>query len=159
MSDIGLALTVGAILATLYGAVWALSQVSDWVEKRRAVSTIPPSRTPEITSSRAPDVLPIASPPRTDAGTDGRTPMIAPELKSVSLDTVRSLRAHGYTRDDARALLRGLGWSMGNNTWADAAPPAPAADDDDHITPYAGRRTKASYYPENPELEYAEPTS
>lgn len=141
---------VGTIVTGVVG-----SAALGWLE-RRAVSNVTPSPAPDITSSPAPEPAAIASPPRTDAGTDGRTPPITPELRPASLDTVRELRAHGFTRDAARALLRGLGYSLGNNTWADAAPATPA-DDDEIITPYAGRRTKASYYPENPELEYVEP--
>lgn len=113
-------------------------------------------RLPEITSSSADDARPMASRPRTDEAQDGRTPTQAPDLRPVTLDGARSLRAHGYTRDEARAFLKGEGLSLGNNTWSQAAP---ADDDADYVTPYAGRRTKAQYYPENPELEYAEPTS
>lgn len=113
-------------------------------------------RPPEITSSQDVIDLPIASPPMADARTDGRTPQIAPELKPATLDTVRRLRAHRFTRDEARDFLRELGWSLGNNTWAQAAP-LEANDDDSHITPYGGRRTRASYYPEDPALEYKEP--
>jgi hypothetical protein len=37
-----------------------------------------------------------------------------------------------------------------------AATPAQPAEDE-LITPFAGRRTKASYYPDNPELEFRPP--
>jgi hypothetical protein len=139
---------------TFTGGAYALGRMA-WREwgLRAFVLTIMQPPAPEITSSPDPEPAAIASPPRTDAGTDGRTPPIVPELRPASLDTVRELRAHGFTRDAARALLRREGRSLGNNTWADAAP----ADDDEIVTPYAGRRTKASYYPENPELEYVEP--
>jgi hypothetical protein len=150
-------LEMAGLVLMLTVLIYAVSKGMIGDLARPYVSMVWPVRRPEITSSPAPEPAAIASPPRTDAGTDGRTPLIAPELRPASLDTVRELRAHGFTRDAARALLRGLGYSLGNNTWADAAPVAPAADDDEIITPYAGRRTKASYYPENPELEYVEP--
>lgn len=34
----------------------------------------------------------------------------------------------------------------------------PQQQSTDYVTPYAGRRTKASYYPEEPELEYTPPS-
>jgi hypothetical protein len=109
--------------------------------------------------SNAPDVASSeASRPRTDADlsgqTDGRTP---PSLtpQPVTLDTAKSLRAHGYTRDEARALLKTMDRTLGNDTWAQAKPADPIPDDT-IVTPYAGRVTKRSYYPEQPDLEYQE---
>lgn len=148
-------LVIGMVIVGLivFGIVGSF--ILKWIEDRAVddLSTIPPSRAPEITSSSAPVTSFEASPPRTDAGTDGRALVQAPELKPATLDTVRELRAHGFTRDAARALLRREGRSLGNNTWADAAP----ADSDELVTPYAGRRTRASYYPDRPDLEYVEP--
>lgn len=51
----------------------------------------------------------------------------------------------GGARNDVLAHVRAV---RGGN-------PHPASDE--IITPYAGRRTKASYYPEEPELEYTPP--
>ena len=94
--------------------------------------------------------------PRTDAVPDGRTELVAPALKPETVDGARSLREHGYSRDEARAFLKAHGYSLGNDTWA-AAKPAPLTDDDLIVTPYAGRVTRKSYYPAEPELEYQEP--
>lgn len=42
-------------------------------------------------------------------------------LRQVPLDVLRSLRQHNYSREDARTLLRVLGFSLDNNVWAAAA--------------------------------------
>lgn len=78
-----------------------------------------------------------------------------PIPRDVMIDTLRSLREHGYSREQARALLRGLRQPLDNNLWTAAAPPE--RNDDEIVTPFAGRRTKASYYPDNPELEFEPP--
>lgn len=103
----------------------------------------------EIMSS-APIVAPsLPVSPRTDASADGRTPILRP----ATLDICKALRAHKFTRDEARAFLHPLGWSLGNDTWAQAQP---TEDEDEIITPYAGRSTNRKYYPEEPALEYKE---
>lgn len=106
--------------------------------------------------SRTPD--PVASEavsPRTDAPTDGRTPDPGPVVKPVSLDAARWLRERGVSREDARAFLKMVDRTLGNDTWA-AAKPAMPADDDAFVTPYAGRVTKRSYYTDA-DFPYEEP--
>jgi hypothetical protein len=117
---------------------------------RRLVSSVPSQPRPEIMSS-APTAAPSeALRPRTDAPADGRTAEQAPALRPATLDTVKALRGHGFTRDEARAFLKTLGWTLGNDTWAKAQ----SVEDDEIITPYAGRVTKKEFYPDRPDLEY-----
>lgn len=132
------------------------SFVMKWIEDRAVddLSTIPPAAPAEITSISADDARPMAARPRTDEAPDGRTPPQPTRDEQRTL--YRLLRAHGITRDEARAALRPFGIAIGNDVWAASAP---ADDDADYTTPYAGRRTKAQYYPDSPELEYAEPSS
>jgi len=107
--------------------------------------------------SRTPD--PVASEPASDlrqtvSQTDQTAPA-APKPQPATLDTCKSLRAHGYTREEARAFLRGVDRTLDNNVWAAAQPPAPA-DDDLIVTPYAGRVTRKSYYTDA-DFPYEEP--
>lgn len=73
--------------------------------------------------------------------------------RDVMLDTYKLLRKYGVPREEARPVLKAMGMPLDNNVWVTAAP----ADDDVLVTPYAGRRTRASYYPDEPELEYKSP--
>lgn len=144
--------TLVAILVT--AVVFAvIGRVVFWVLAWQAEpSTVSDDDDDEI-MSRSDDRAPSeAVRTRTDMPADGRTEMGVPVLRPTTLDTARSLRAHGYTRDEARALLRSLGWSLGNDIWSQAAPP-----DDEVVTPIAGRRTRAKYHPTEPELEYQGP--
>lgn len=110
-------------------------------------------RTPEI-MSRAP-----ASEPSSPSGlkTDGASIVVAPAAPEPSrdeiLDACKVMRAHGMSREDARLVFVRLHRKLDNNLWTQAAP----ADSDELVTPYAGRRTRASYYPDRPDLEYVEP--
>lgn len=106
------------------------------------------SRTPEPVTSEAVS-------PRTDAPADGRTPDPGPVVKPVSLDAARWLRERGVSREDARAFLKMVDRTLGNDTWA-AAKPAMPADDDAFVTPYAGRVTKRSFYTDA-DFPYEEP--
>lgn len=94
---------------------------------------------------------------------DGRTiPIPTPEQM---LDIFKVLREAGVKRDRLAPAWRAAGLPLSNDVWRDAAPPEPPAkaapdeDDDTMITPFAGRRTKASYYPDDPALEYQAPTA
>jgi len=83
-----------------------------------------------------------------------------PRIKAEQLLTLYKLmRQAGIGRDDAQAAFKASGLPFNNNVWRDAEPPARAAqvDDDEFVTPFAGRRTRASYYPDQPELEYQSP--
>ena len=89
---------------------------------------------------------------QTGAQTD-QTPAPAPRLQAATLDTCKSLRAHGYSREEARALLRSLDRTLDNNVWAAAAPPPPP-----DVTPIAGRPYDPSQYQESePALRYVAP--
>ena len=97
----------------------------------------------------------IPSSPETDSP-DGRTD--APKISPADLLTFYTwLRSMGAKRDDARAMLRLVGLSVSNDLWSQAAP-SPKPADEEIVTPYAGRVTKRSYYPDDPALEYQEPT-
>lgn len=81
-----------------------------------------------------------------------------PRIKAEQFLTVyRAMRAAGIDRETAAAAFKAGGLPFNNNVWRDAEPPAKVASDDELVTPYAGRRTRASYYPEQPELEYQAP--
>jgi hypothetical protein len=76
--------------------------------------------------------------------------------RDVMLDTYRLLRKYGVPREEARPILKAAGVPLDNNLWSQAAPPAKEYDDDTIVTPWAGRRTRASYY-DDPRLEYQQP--
>lgn len=141
------------------GGCWALITIA----KRRygayfqqLVSILSPSVPDEI-MSRTPD--PESSEPASDhrqtAPQADQTVADAPKLQPATLDTCKSLREHGYTREEARAFLRANDRTLDNNIWA-AAKPALPADDDAFVTPYAGRVTKRSFYTDA-DFPYEEP--
>lgn len=107
--------------------------------------------------SRTPDLEPVeaASDHRQTASQTDQTPAAAPKPQPATLDTCKSLRAHGYTREEARAFLRGMDRTLDNNVWAAAQPPA-VDPDDELVTPFAGRVTKRSYYTDV-DFPYEEP--
>lgn len=93
--------------------------------------------------------------PRTDETADGRTNSISSEFRPATLDMCKSLRSHGFTRDEARAFLRSVDRTLGNDVWAAAQPAAqPAAP---AITPIAGRPYDPRAYADDPALAYEEP--
>jgi len=112
---------------------------------------------PDEIMSRTPD--PVAPEPASDhrqtAIQTDQTVTDAPKLQPATLDTCKSLREHGYTREEARAFLRANDRTLDNNIWA-AAKPALPADDDAFVTPYAGRVTKRSFYTDA-DFPYEEP--
>lgn len=131
---------------------WRRLEVGKLLQMLSTVS----ERDPDEIMSRTAEPLPSEPvSPRTDAPADGRTPDLVPALKPETIDGARSLREHGYTREEARAFLKAHGYSLGNDTWA-AAKPALPADDDAFVTPYAGRVTKRSYYTDA-DFPYEEP--
>lgn len=95
----------------------------------------------------------------TDGQTDRRAPQTTAPRAEQLLTLYRLMRAAGISRDEAQAALKEAGLPLNNNVWKLAAPrvPAPSDDDDVLVTPYAGRRTRASYYPDEPELEFKSP--
>lgn len=131
---------------------WRRLEVGKLLQMLSTVS----ERDPDEIMSRTAEPLPSEPvSPRTDAPADGRTEPAQPVARPATLDTVRSLREHGYTREEARAFLKPLGWTLGNDTWA-AAKPALPSDDDAFVTPYAGRVTKRSFYTDA-DFPYEEP--
>lgn len=93
---------------------------------------------------------------QTDEVQTSDRPMMPKPTPDKMLDIFKVLRAAGIDRDELRGPWRAAGLPLDNNLWAKAKPAAPE-DDDVLITPYAGRRTKASFYPDEPELEYKPP--
>lgn len=111
---------------------------------------------PEIMSRTAePDAREPTSDHRQTPSQTDQTAAAVPKLQPATLDTAKWLRAHGATREDARAFLRTVDRTLDNNVWAAAQPPA-MADDDALVTPYAGRVTKRSYYTDA-DFPYEEP--
>lgn len=173
MSQFGLFLLMFAALCGLVALIRALAWLTDVREAggpraylqqrsgRYIVSTNAEQPVSVMSRSDDEDSRLGASVSQTDGQADRQTAAPAPIGRDIMLDICRDLRAHGYSRDGARVLLRKLGQSLDNNVWSDAAPPTKAAtvEDDTLITPYAGRRTKASYYPDDPALEYQAPTT
>lgn len=104
--------------------------------------------------SRSDVVSPPSAPSSlgTDGATDGRTAQPARVNAEQLLTLYKLMREHGIKRDEAASALRVAGLPLSNDVWANAAP-----DDDVLVTPYAGRRTRASYYPDDPELEFKSP--
>lgn len=137
-----------------------LGRVVSWWEAR-GVNTSP--GVAPIIMSRSEGSVPPSAPSSLE--TDGRrTETTAPGPKFTEdqlLTLYAGLRAHGMVRDKASQLLKASGIPMNNNLWTRAAPPpapgAPVEDDDSVLTPIAGRRTRASYYPEEPDLEFNPP--
>lgn len=119
------------------------------VKDTRAFGDVLMSRTPE------PALPEAASDLRQTAPQTDQTAPTAPKLQPATLDNAKWLRAHGATREDARAFLRSMDRTLDNNVWAAAQPPA-ALPDDELVTPYAGRVTKRSYYTDA-DFPYEEP--
>lgn len=132
-------------------AVWWGSRVNDYADAdaddmSSADAAMPPSRLSSLETDR-----------RADRQTEQPARVSAEQL----LTLYQLMRAAGIGREDARAAFKAAGLPLNNDVWSKAAPPPkvpqPTDDDDTMITPYAGRRTRASYYPEEPELEYRSP--
>ena len=142
--------------ATFIAGAYALGVIAWRRYGALLVSMLSPVADSEI-MSRTPDPeLPEpASDHRQTASQTDQTVTDAPKLQPATLDTCKSLRAHGYTREEARVFLRGVDRTLDNNVWAAAQPPAPA-DDDLIVTPYAGRVTRKSYYTDA-DFPYEEP--
>lgn len=86
-----------------------------------------------------------------------RQPTSVPTREQM-LDIYKLLREYNVPRERARAAFKVAGLPLDNNAWT-AAKPAEVEPTDEIITPYAGRRTKASYYPDDMELEYSPPSA
>jgi hypothetical protein len=151
-------LTAAAVVSC--GAIWfyiVRPMLEDWgvLAPRDVSDNAPPA--PVVMSRSAPTPpQPIVSEGVATRDQTDQTAPVLPLLRPATLDTCKVLRAHGFSRDAARMLLRPLGWTLDNNTWTQAAPLKPA-DDDLTVTPFAGRVTRRSFYQDDPELEYQPP--
>lgn len=128
---------------------WAWYAWHRWVAPY--LSSVFPNKPAPIMSNSQNAEKSLASRPRTDAPADGRTEPQQPAPHPVTVDTARQLRAHGFTRDEARAFLKTLGWTLGNDTWSKAQP-----EEEPQMTPVAGRPTNATFREEGA-LAYKDP--
>lgn len=150
MSDVGLFLLLFAALVGCIGLIWLFAWFEDirqaggpvayWRQAGgRYVVNTNAQPAPNVMSRSAQNEGGLAaSDLQTDRQTDTRPTRLPPE---VMVDICKDLRAHGYTREQARSLLRKFGQPLDNNLWSPAAP----TPDAEHITPIAGRRTDAVF--------------
>lgn len=121
-------------------------------------STISPPTPAEITSSRAG----VAAHTSTDTSTISDNaaapyPYLTERAIVVWLAGLKTADSWRYSANKIYALVGGNRNDV--MTWVRSVrgeEPAPPADDE-VITPYAGRKTKAAYYPDDPLLEYQPP--
>jgi hypothetical protein len=108
--------------------------------------------TPPIVMSRSDtDEARTVTDGRTDEATDDdpkECPVLRLDRSKEGL--LKVLVYNGWSTTDIRAVIKGA------NDQISAAVQA-VKEDDVLITPYAGRATKRSFYPEEPELEYQAP--
>lgn len=147
-----LTLAVAAIIVFLGGRAVARQTWNAWFKP--LVSKVWPAKPQNVMSHSRLSAPSEPSVFETDAPKAEPVVVVAPVPKPATVDTCKSLRGHGYSRDEAREFLRGLGFSLDNNTWAKAAPPP--EDTDLMVNPWSGRQTRKSYYPDAPDLEYKE---
>jgi hypothetical protein len=110
---------------------------------------------PVTMSSKEKDAPVLALSSKTDAGQTPDRPAPGKPKAEQYLTICRVMREAGINRDVAQAAFKACDLPFNNNVWRDAAPPV--GDDDVLVTPYAGRRTRASYYPDDPDLEFQAP--
>lgn len=137
--------------------LWIAGQIAQRSQKRQAFSLGPRDDYVTMPAEPAPSSAVVSQTDQTPDQTDSTTPKVGRE---ELLTLYRLMREGNIARESARRALRGVGVPLDNNLWADAAPPrrAPLSDDEEEIvTPYAGRRTKAAYYPDDPDLEFQAP--
>ena len=87
---------------------------------------------------------------QTDSRQTTDRPMMPTPARDVMLDTYRSLRKHGYAREEARAMLKALGLPLDNNLWSKAT------EEPTERAPISGRPIPpgVKYHEDEPELEY-----
>lgn len=151
---------VDALLTLVSVAVAALAGYRMWqraMQERGGSVKALPAPAPVVTSSgREQQHASSASVSQTDSPQTADRPLAPAITREQMLDAAKTLRAAGLSREKGRAVFSALGLPLDNNLWAAAAPPEPEAD---YVTPIAGRATKKAYYPDEPELEFAPPTS
>jgi hypothetical protein len=145
-------LFVAALVVIIGGRAVLRQTWNNWIMP--IVSSVFAVAPPEITSSRAEQAVSEAVCPRTDDRADGRTEAISSSVKPATLDICKSLREHGYNRDEARTFLKLVDRTLGNDTWARAQP----VDQPEIVyTPIAQRPVDGKWYPDRPDLEYKQP--
>jgi hypothetical protein len=146
-----LSVTVGRLVALFDWACghWQGLNVKDYVD----------DATDNMSSTNDDGVRLSPSSVQTDNRQTDRQPEIKAPGREELLTLYATMRAAGISREKARPALKAVGLPLDNNLWVEAAPQViqPTNDNDVLITPFAGRRTKASYYPDDPELEYQAP--
>jgi hypothetical protein len=130
-------------------ASYGLRDVNN-IDSSAKSSSVVMSRTPE------PDRRLIASVSETDGKQSSDRQTIAKPTEQQMLDIFKALRAAGVKREAIAGPWRAAGLPIDTNLWSKAAPSEKDDDDDTIVTPWAGRRTKASYY-DDPRLEYQQP--
>jgi len=147
MQTLGDAITWGLIIAALIVVPYKIAKAWLWpVVKDFFVSA------PDVMSRSEDDDRPVAlSALRQTAPTDNRPREVALISRDVMLDMFRLLREYNVPREKARSVLKAAGLPLDNNLWTAAAP-----DDDTHLTPIAGRPTKAQFE-QDPDMAYEAP--
>lgn len=124
----------------------------------REVSSDMAEEAPAVMSREVPraSVEPLSS---LDGQSAGRTDSPQPSRDDL-LTLYKVLRKYGVPREEIRAALKGVRVPLSNDVWAAAAPPPPPEPEDEDVlvTPIAGRVTRKSFYPDDPDLEYSAPT-
>jgi hypothetical protein len=111
------------------------------------------SGAPEIMSRKPISAAPsMPSSLQTDSRPIPDRRMMPVPMQPEMLDIFKVLRARGVTRTEIVGLWRAAGLPFDNNLWTAAAPD----EDDTHITPIAGRPTRAQF-DVDPELQYETP--
>ena len=139
---------LGLVLGVLGLIVWNGKREERKTESVKDSSAVM-SRLREVPPQEAPSSLETRP-----AQTPDQTAERAARQKKL-LDTYTTLKRLGLSRDAARAFLSPWGIPLDNNLWAQV----PAEPEPEHVTPIAGRPTKANFYPDEPELAYRPPPS
>jgi hypothetical protein len=152
--DDAINIVVGLIVVIMIAVGLISMLIGKVVEWFGRVKYYPPA--PPVVMSRSEDgdtrLRPSVSQTDNSQTTDS-APRALPS-RDVMLDTYKLLRKYGIPREEARPILKAAGLPLDNNLWSQAAP---AQNDAIYITPIAGRPTSASYYPNDPDLEFQPP--
>lgn len=125
----------------------------EWIGARSVNNNVE-NRTDVMSRSPIKDAPFVPSPLQTDSRQTADRQQWPKLARDEMLDICKVLRLRGFSREDARQLFRAFHQPLDNNLWTQAAPP----DDDEYITPIAGRRTSAKYFEDDPELVYRPPS-
>lgn len=161
MPPVLLFLTIIFTFVVISTILMVLLKVAAWWGERHAPVSGYIDNGYDDMSSSVDDAPPsAASSLETDRRADRQTAQVARPSAEQLLTLYKLMRAAGIGREDAQAAFKEAGLPLNNNVWSKAAPQLksvqPSEDDDVLVTPFAGRRTRASYYSDEPELEYKE---